>query len=152
VSFINPLINMLKQRQKKKSNAGPTPSAHSAPRIRATAAAAADVPASIVRRHTQAVHLRAGPRTTALESGPAPTAVSTRVGCDADAAREPRDPGGRRTPVGHRRQCRFWPGQRIWAVLVRCLRVLREGCFACLCLYIGRRIYLVRSEHLISCM
>ena len=113
ISHINPFINNFK------NNAGPTPSTHSAPRVRGAAATAADVPSSVVRRHTQAVHLRAGPRATALESRPAPTAVSARVGRDADAAREPRDPGGRRAPVGQRRQRRFWPRQRVRALLVR---------------------------------
>lgn len=103
---------------KNKNDAGPTPSTHSAPRVRA-AADIPDVPAYSVRRHTQALHLRAGPRATTLDSGPASAAVSARVGRDADAARELRDPGGRRAPVGHRRQCRFWSGQRIWAILVR---------------------------------
>jgi hypothetical protein len=78
-----------------KKNAGPRPSTHSAPHVRA-----ADIPASSVRRHAQPVHLRAGPRTAALEPGPAPAAVPARVGPDADAAREPRDPGGRRAPPG----------------------------------------------------
>jgi hypothetical protein len=116
------IVSILKRERKLKThNAGPPPSAHSASHVRV-----AGIPASGVRWYTQAVHLRAGPRASALEPGSTPTALPARVGRDADAAREPRDPGGRRAFTRHRRQCRFRSGQRIWAVLVRGVR----GCSA----------------------
>ena len=45
--------------------------------------------------------------------------MPARVGRDADAAREPRDTGGRRALVGYCRQCGYGSGYCVWAVLVR---------------------------------
>ena len=45
--------------------------------------------------------------------------MPARVRLDADAARQPRHPGGRRAPAGQRRQCGYGSQQYVWEILVR---------------------------------